>query len=627
MWSDNDTEIDLLGFQVHSKLIQGVVTRKAMLPVTVGLFGDWGSGKSSVMRMLRRDLEHQERIACISFNGWQFEGYDDAKTALIQSILEELKKNQHFGSRIKDKAENLIRRVNWFRLVGVGYQTFVMPVITSYLMAAAGIPPTPTSTPSPAPDKKSLPELSLDDLVNKNPANTVIQNVREFHAEFSELIKETGLDALVILVDDLDRCSPERLIDTLEAIKLFLAVPRVGFVIGTDVRLVRYAIAARYSSVEGEDELNSTKRSELVTDYVEKLIQVPYYLPRLAPNEIETYVNLLFCQLSLEDEDFKIVLDACSDGRKQKRTGIFGYLEIASALTSKQKTCSQELEAQITLSRMISPSLADILKGNPRQTKRLLNALLLRHQLAEVAGLQIEWTVLVKLMVLEYVKTDLFSELYHMQARQQGTPKEISAMEDAVNSPEKMSKDAFPSTSWQEQTVLNWLRMQPPLSQIDLRDYFWLTRDRLSGILAGVSLISPIIRTLLADMAGRESIAATPGFKAQVQDLQLEEQNTLLRELGSLLKRNPNNHYLFGNWVDLGVGIAEAATQLVYTLDQFTPSSIASNIPIAPMKLALLYQHAPQCKSAIDQLYAKWKTDSRLKNAVEDAQKSLSRTS
>jgi len=79
MWADNETDEDLLGFQLHTDLIRSVVTDAGLLPVTVGLFGDWGSGKSSVMRMLRRDLANDPSIAVIYFNGWQFEGYDDAK--------------------------------------------------------------------------------------------------------------------------------------------------------------------------------------------------------------------------------------------------------------------------------------------------------------------------------------------------------------------------------------------------------------------------------------------------------------------------------------------------------------------------------------------------------------------
>ena len=99
MWSDNETADDLLGFQVHADLIRSVVTDPKMLPVTIGVFGDWGGGKTSIMKMLERDLEPEnwqkesverqnyENAAVIYFNGWQFEGYDDAKAAILSSVL------------------------------------------------------------------------------------------------------------------------------------------------------------------------------------------------------------------------------------------------------------------------------------------------------------------------------------------------------------------------------------------------------------------------------------------------------------------------------------------------------------------------------------------------------------
>jgi predicted KAP-like P-loop ATPase len=89
MWSDNETTSDLLGFKVHADLIKSVVTNPDLLPVTIGMFGDWGRGKTSIMKMLEKDLDPDsytdpeekakyENIACLYFNGWLFEGYDDA---------------------------------------------------------------------------------------------------------------------------------------------------------------------------------------------------------------------------------------------------------------------------------------------------------------------------------------------------------------------------------------------------------------------------------------------------------------------------------------------------------------------------------------------------------------------
>jgi predicted KAP-like P-loop ATPase len=81
MWTDNETTTDLLGFKVHADLIRNVVTDQNLLPVVLGVFGDWGGGKSSIMQMIQKDLEHEEynEVVCLYFNGWVFEGYEDAK--------------------------------------------------------------------------------------------------------------------------------------------------------------------------------------------------------------------------------------------------------------------------------------------------------------------------------------------------------------------------------------------------------------------------------------------------------------------------------------------------------------------------------------------------------------------
>jgi hypothetical protein len=119
MWPDNETVIDLLGFDVHRDLLAGLATNRNLLPVTVGLFGDWGGGKSSVMRMLKDRLDAEDGVACLYFNGWTFEGYDDAKTALIASILIELAEHERIGPKIRGKVVGLLKRVNYLRMASV----------------------------------------------------------------------------------------------------------------------------------------------------------------------------------------------------------------------------------------------------------------------------------------------------------------------------------------------------------------------------------------------------------------------------------------------------------------------------------------------------------------------------
>ena len=72
VWSDNETDQDLLGFQIHADLIRSVVTDEHVLPMVLGVFGDWGGGKSSIMRMLQKDLSTAayENTVCLYFSGW-----------------------------------------------------------------------------------------------------------------------------------------------------------------------------------------------------------------------------------------------------------------------------------------------------------------------------------------------------------------------------------------------------------------------------------------------------------------------------------------------------------------------------------------------------------------------------
>ena len=145
MWSDNETADDLLGFQVHADLIRSVVTDSKMLPVTIGVFGDWGGGKTSIMKMLERDLDSErwvegspercnyEKAVVIYFNGWQFEGYDDAKAAILSSVLLSLGDHKRFGPKVRDKALDLLKSVDWMRvarfwLPALNMSPFLLPL-------------------------------------------------------------------------------------------------------------------------------------------------------------------------------------------------------------------------------------------------------------------------------------------------------------------------------------------------------------------------------------------------------------------------------------------------------------------------------------------------------------------
>jgi len=143
MWSDNETTVDQIGFRVHAALVRSVVTDQSLLPVVLGLFGDWGSGKSSIMRMLQQDFKSPEygKVACLYFNGWMFEGYEDAKTALLSSILLQLGEHERFGEKVKGKVVGLSKRVKWMEAAKLGVRYIGVPLVAGLLTGGAGALP------------------------------------------------------------------------------------------------------------------------------------------------------------------------------------------------------------------------------------------------------------------------------------------------------------------------------------------------------------------------------------------------------------------------------------------------------------------------------------------------------
>lgn len=658
MWSDNETSEDLLGFAVHKDLIKRIVTTDSLLPVTVGVFGDWGGGKSSIMRMLEKDFESSdyENVACLYFNGWVFEGYDDAKAALISSILIQLGEHKRIGPKIRTAVASMLKQADYFR----GAKMLFRPIVswaaaagTAMVAGAAGVDPSTAAVMAPvaaaaasgalsatASNGKQLSSESLDkeektegeridwqELIKNAPGTPGPLDIRTFREDFQKLLADTDLRSVIVLIDDIDRCSPERLIENLEAIKLFLAVPKTAFVIAADLRIVRHAIAKRYGAEQLRNEQPARDTGyDLVTDYLEKLIQVPYRLPKLSPSEIETYMTLLFCQLHLTaDGRFEAVRSHCEAERKKNLYKTYGTSSVLEALATE---LPQPLAQSLEWTSTIAPSLAGGLKGNPRQVKRFLNALILRTQLAEVASLDIDPAVLVKLMLLEYTFPDLFDKLYEWQAVAEGHPPKLRELEEQARETaadgEAQSHTAAAddaNTLWQQKPVQGWLRLEPPLANVDLRDYFWVSRDRLTSTVSSLTMVPPFVRRLfeelIADNPGQQQVAAR-----QAKELDIDEFAALLRLLEHYLRRQPELPGGTDGLIALAnEGFNAALETLIRTLDIVPTKSLAPNVAFDLQTLAIT---KPESRTSIMQVLTGWsKTDTGVGNAAGRALKEL----
>lgn len=510
MWSDNETSEDLLGFKVHADLLIDVIRDDTVLPVTIGVFGDWGSGKSSILKIVYDELKGineddlKDDTLVLYFNGWVFEGYDDAKAALLESIVEKFKEHKLLKEKIKEIPAKLLKSVKWMRVLGLGFKKVVLPTAAAYLTGGLSLIPFLLQEFSRFDVKDLAEKLSgdkaedfLKDIIKKNDAEETTL-IREFRDDFKAMIDKSEIKKLVVIIDDLDRCTQDRIIENLEAIKLFLNVEKTAFVIGADPRIVRHAIEYRYKT-DGIENANDpdSRNKRIVSDYLEKLIQVPYNLPKLSDREVETYMTLLFCKKGVKPETFKKVLTNFYESRKTNRYGAFGFGDIQGIKDLLSEDEKNKLSESVSLIASLSSIITDGLNGNPRQIKRFLNTFTLRKRLVDVADISnFRIDILIKLMVLEYSELSLFKELYGWQVSQNGEPKELVDLEILAIEYKKDDIKKNYSTDWASDRLIGWLNIEPKLSGEDLRDYFWISRDQLEKSISGSSLIPRHIRDL-----------------------------------------------------------------------------------------------------------------------------------
>lgn len=92
MWSDNETNRDFLNFRIVADTIAELVVQAEGKPLSVGICGGWGVGKSSMVKLVQESLTESssDKFVFVEFNAWLYQGFDDARAALMEIIAREL---------------------------------------------------------------------------------------------------------------------------------------------------------------------------------------------------------------------------------------------------------------------------------------------------------------------------------------------------------------------------------------------------------------------------------------------------------------------------------------------------------------------------------------------------------
>ena len=114
MWTDNASDIDLLFYKPYADIISEDAVSLGKDPLTIGVFGIWGAGKSTLLKLIEKEYEETETVLCININAWMFEGYEDTKIAIMETLLKEIEE-QIADSNIKNGFKKLIKRIDYFK--------------------------------------------------------------------------------------------------------------------------------------------------------------------------------------------------------------------------------------------------------------------------------------------------------------------------------------------------------------------------------------------------------------------------------------------------------------------------------------------------------------------------------
>ncbi len=191
---------DALGLSDYAKALSAFIL-SAETPITIGIHGDWGSGKSSLMYLIEQKLKAEDdKLYSLWFNAWQFSQYSEQLSiSLLSHFLDE------------------------------------MGTLT----------------------KESIKEPS--------------KNIRDLKREISNRIAETQKNSntrIIVFIDDIDRLVPEKALDLLETLKLFLDLKGCVFVLACDYHVIAQGLKQKFHLSEND-----------LKGFFDKMIQVPFNMP------------------------------------------------------------------------------------------------------------------------------------------------------------------------------------------------------------------------------------------------------------------------------------------------------------------------------------------------------------
>lgn len=377
-FSDGAATVDRLDFETHTRALAEIIQRpETRPPVVIGVYGPWGSGKSTFLELVQRHLEQastprsRPKIISVQYNAWAYTDATKLWAGLVKQVSKSLDAELRWWQRIRYALTKRAARVA--AALAISLIPIVSVVLSSsvHWLAGAGAALATTGLSLLGLTGYGSVERRMEHLAASYDAKALDGVMGDIRGELQGVIKKffvkpepavaervrDGKVKLVIFIDELDRCPLDRIVDILEAIKLFLAEEIFIVLLAIDTRVAGEAIHLHYKDVA---------TPQLAREYLEKIVQIPLHVPK--PSSVEALLRDLMPMLpdSTGPTPAPTISQPRSGRRDAGRTTPESKPKQPMVLRSELRDSDDEFQLLRDLS-------AKYLDNNPRRLKRLLN--------------------------------------------------------------------------------------------------------------------------------------------------------------------------------------------------------------------------------------------------------------
>ncbi len=321
-------------FTLHSRLgaVYDIIRHKnTRPPLAIAVYGDWGTGKSSAMRWLSDQLTDWSKLSkterknhystrTVWFDPWKYTKREDVWRGLVAEVI--LRAIDLDGASMHTVVEAA-------KQFGLFLGRSFLNILSSTKITAGA------EEAGAEVDLAALSKIADDYRQTTHPEKAYLNDFESALRNWVDRLLSKD-ERMVIFIDDLDRCLPEVVLEVLEALKLYLNIPKLIFVVGLDREVVDAVVKHHYD----KNGLGKDKAAH----YLDKMFQVEVEIPP-SQTQMEDYLKHQIAAMNTASEDYW-----------------------SKSLTGWKRDYREIIESKI----------ATLAEDNPREIKRLLNSTLLR---------------------------------------------------------------------------------------------------------------------------------------------------------------------------------------------------------------------------------------------------------